>query len=478
MNWWLFLPEFLVVILAFAVFGLDLVTPDNRKNLLAWGGAIGLFIIIGAVVGLWGTNTILYDGLFYLDSFALIFKAFFLLVAVVIILSSLDHASRFLSHLGEYYGLIILATLGMMLMASAGEMITAFVAIELVSFSFYVLASYNKNSARSSEAGIKYIIIGAFSSALMLYGMSLIYAATKTTTFAGIFASLSTSGQMDFGWILGVLLILAGLGFKVSAAPFHMWAPDVYEGAPTPVTAFLSVASKAAGFVLLVRLFAMAFMPSIEVWRSMIVIMSVATMTIGNLVAMRQTNIKRLLAYSSIAQAGYILVGVASLSPSSPMAGNAIILHILGYGVSNLAAFVCIIVYQNLSDKENIEDYAGLSRRAPFVAMAMLVALFSLAGMPFFVGFISKFYLFTAAANQGMIWLALVAIFNSFISLYYYLQVVKQMYVRSPEDPGRLAVPALINVLLVVLVVLVSAVGIYPEPLLRFISAASQILLA
>ncbi|MBI2863309.1 MAG: NADH-quinone oxidoreductase subunit N [Chloroflexi bacterium] len=478
MSWWLFIPEFLAVILAFAVFGLDMVTPADKKNRLAWGGAIGLLVIIGVVVAYWGQTPRLYKELFYLDNFALLFKVFFLFVAVVIILSSLDHARRFLSHLGEYYGLIILATLGMMLMASAGEMITAFVSLELVSFSFYVLSSYDKNNPKSGEAGIKYIIIGAFSSALMLYGMSLIYAATKTTTFAGIFAALQQSGQLDFGWVLGIILILAGLGFKVSAVPFHMWAPDVYEGAPTPITAYLSVASKAAGFILLVRLFAMAFMPSVEAWRLLMAILAVATMCIGNFVALRQVNIKRLLAYSSIAQAGYVLVGVASLSPSSPLASNAIMLHLVGYGLSNLAAFVCVIVYQNLTQKEDIADYAGLSRRAPFVALAMLAALFSLAGMPFFVGFISKFYLFTAAADQGMIWLALVAIFNSFISLYYYLGVVKQMYVRSPEEPGPLAVPALINVILVVLVVLVSVIGIYPEPLLRAIGAASQIFIA
>ena len=273
---------------------------------------------------------------------------------------------------------------------------------------------------------------------------------------------------------MGLVLIIAGLGFKIAAVPFHMWAPDVYEGAPTPVTAYLAVGSKAAAFALILRLFSQAFMPAFDDWQIILVILAALTMTVGNLVALAQQNVKRMLAYSSIGQVGYLLMGVAALSP---LASNGVILHLAGYGVTNLAAFMCIIIFYNATNKEEISDFAGLADRSPFVAMAMTVALFSLAGIPFFAGFTTKFYLFTAAADGGLLWLVGLAMVNSLVSLYYYMMVMKQMYMVPAEDSTPLSVSMLSRGVLGMLLVGIIGIGIYPGPLVGAIEAATRAIL-
>ncbi|MFQ5825869.1 MAG: NADH-quinone oxidoreductase subunit N, partial [Dehalococcoidia bacterium] len=425
MNLWLFLPEFLVAGLAFVILGIDLILPQARKSYLAYGGALGLAGIMAATLTLHGEEAHLYGGLFLVDGYALFFKEFFLLLGLLILLASVEFVEKNLSHPGEYYGLILFSVLAMMLMTASGELITAYISLELLSFCLYILASYALHERRSNEAGVKYILLGAFSSALLLYGLSLVYGLAGTTNFEAIAAVLKSGEELGPGLLVGLVLVIAGFGFKVAAVPFHMWAPDVYEGSPLPITAYLSVASKAAAFALLLRLFAVAFLPAMAEWRGIMAGLAAVTMTVGNLVAIPQRNIKRLLAYSSIGQAGYLLMGMAALSS---MASSAIVFHLAGYAATNLAAFVCIIAYFNLSGKEDIPDYAGLAERAPFLATTLAAALFSLAGLPFFAGFTTKFYLFTAAANEGLLWLAALAMVNSLISLYYYLLVIKQMY--------------------------------------------------
>ena len=475
-NLHLLWPEFLITGLAFVVLTVDFLLPRERKNVLAVVSIVGLAAVAVFSILYLGNedDTPLYEGIFLVDRFSLVFKVGFLGLGVLIILASADFVKKYLHHPGEYYGIILFSILGMMLMAASAELLTAYISLELLSFSLYILVSMARDDPKSNEAGVKYILLGAFASALLLYGISLVYGVLGTTTFAGIGQAMGSGLDTSPNLLIGVVLILAGLGFKVAAVPFHMWTPDIYEGAPLPVTAYLAVGSKAAAFALILRLFATAFMQSIEEWQLVIAAIAAVTMTLGNLVALAQSNIKRLLAYSSIGQVGYLLVGVAALSAA---ASNAVILHLVGYGLANLAAFVAVIAFYNVTGTDEINDFAGLADRNPFIAMALTVALFSLAGLPFFAGFITKFYLFVAAAEEDMLWLAGVAIVNSFISLYYYLTIIKQMYMQPAEDRGpvRLSLPT--GGLLAILVVGTIAVGVYPSPLVDIIETATAVIL-
>ena len=476
MNYALFAPEFAVTALAFGVLGVDLVLPKERKGYLPWISVVGLVAVLAlSLVYLQGKETDLYDGLFRIDGFSLFFKAFFLVLGGLVVLSSVDYVKQHLSHPGEYYGILMFSILAMMMMASSGELLTAYISLELLSFSLYVLVSHGRDNAKSNEAGVKYILLGAFASALLLYGISQIYGMLGTTRFDEIHAALLLQGDtLNPAVLIGLVLIVVGLGFKVAAVPFHMWAPDVYEGAPTPITAYLAVGVKAAAFALILRLFSQAFLPAIEDWQVILVILSVLTMTVGNLVALAQSNIKRLLAYSSIGHVGFLLMGVAALSP---LASDGVMLHLAGYGASTLAAFLCVIIFYNATGKEEISDYAGLAERSPFVAMALTVALFSLAGLPFFAGFATKFYLFTAAASEGLLWLVGFAIINSLISLYYYLMIIKQMYMVDATDTSRVRFSAVSGGVLGVLVLAIVLIGVYPAPLVDAIQRATSAIL-
>ncbi len=359
------------------------------------------------------------------------FKVFLLAVAGFMLLASVDYVKKELTSAGEYYGILLFSVLAMMAMTAASELLTAYISLELFTFSMYILSGSAIHRPKSNEAGVKYILIGAFSTALLLYGISLIYGALGTTTFEGMAAALQNGPEAQIAFLAGLVLVIVGFGFKITVVPFHQWAPDVYEGAPTPVTAYLAVASKAASFGLLLRLFAMAFAPALADWRPVLAGMAAATIILGNLVAITQKNIKRMLAYSSIAQAGYLLLGVAALSP---LASTGLIFHLVGYSATNFLAFSCVIAYQNATGKEEISEYAGLAQRQPFLAVALSISMFSLAGLPIFSGFATKFYLFTAAAQQGLLWLVIIATAGSLVSLYYYLMVVKQMYLGKPAE--------------------------------------------
>ncbi|MCH8826055.1 MAG: NADH-quinone oxidoreductase subunit N, partial [Chloroflexi bacterium] len=300
--------------------------------------------------------------------------------------------------------------------------------------------------------------------------------------------ALGATEDLGPGVMLGIVLIIAGLGFKIAAVPFHMWAPDAYEGAPIPVTAYLAVGSKAAAFALVLRLFTEAFLPSVGDWQMLLVIMAVATMLLGNLVALVQTNMKRLLAYSSIGQVGYLLMGVAALAvvegdggvsiELSRLVSNGIMLHLVAYAVTNMAVFMCLAAIYNVTGRDDIAGMAGVARRAPLLGLVMAVSLFSLAGLPIFAGFTSKFYLFNAVAASGMLWLAGLAIFASLISLYYYLTIVRQLYIEPAEDPTPIFVPRLTSISLGVLLVGIVFIGVYPAPLMEAIQYASDVLLS
>ncbi|MBL8057945.1 MAG: NADH-quinone oxidoreductase subunit N, partial [Anaerolineales bacterium] len=373
------------------------------------------------------SGALILGGMLRNDLTAFVFRVLFLFAGAVTALISVD--SPTLGKAGEYYLVLIAAVLGMGLMASAADLLMLYLAIEMTSIGLYALAGFLRENDKSAESGLKYFLFGAFTSSIMLYGFSLLYGFTGQTNLYAVGAALAAM-PLEAA-LLALLLVLVGFGFKVSAVPFHFWAPDVYEGAPTPVTAFLSVASKAAGFAVLIRVL-LAVFPGIEgTWTTLIAVIAALTMTVGNVIALTQKNIKRLLAYSSIAQAGYMLMGLAALSAN----GLAAILYYLGmYTLTNLVAFGVIVLVSRITHSDEIADYAGLSRRSPGLALALLVAFLSLGGIPPLAGFFGKFYLFTSVMQSGLVWLAIVGVLNAIVSLYYYLIVLKVVYLGEPKD--------------------------------------------
>jgi len=489
-NLELLTPEFALAGLAFLVFTIDLFLPEGRKGYLAWLSVAGLLALIAvSLVMLWGEEEDLYNGLLAVDAFSLFFKVFFLGMGVFIILSSMDFVEDRLQHQGEFYGLLLFSILGMNLMAQSRELLTAYIALELLSFSLYVLAAYAKDSAKSNESALKYIIVGAVSSAILLYGVSMVYGVLGVTKFEEIAAGLAVASEVSPALWVGVGLILVGLMFKVSVVPFHMWAPDVYEGAPYPITAYLAIGSKAAAFALVLRLVAEGFVPAAdrwEQWQLVLAVLAGVTMLVGNLVALAQQNLKRLMAYSSIGHAGFILAGIAALSIDSSLASTGVMFYLVGYSITNLVVFAAIISFFNMTGKEMIADLGGLADHQPFLAASLAMGLFSLAGLPIFAGFAMKFYLFTAVATEGFLWLAGLAIFSSLISLYYYLQILRQVYIEPApagdgggdlleEHPALAKRPSL--TLLTVLGSGLAGIiwlGVYPKPLIDAIEAAGR----
>jgi NADH-quinone oxidoreductase subunit N len=496
-NLHLLTPEFVLAGLVFLVFAVDLFLPDHRKDLLAWISILGLLGLIALSLGmLLGEEASLYGGLLAVDAFSLLFKVVFLGMGVFIILSSIEYVRQYLSHPGEFYGLLLFSILGMNVMAQSRELLTAYIALELLSFSLYIMVAYALGNAKSNEASVKYIIIGAFSSAILLYGISMVYSTLGVTRYFDISAALINAGEVSPALWAGLSLIIVGLGFKLSAVPFHMWAPDAYEGAPLPVTAYLAIGSKTAAFALLLRLAAEGLVPAVDLWGQWQIILAVLaalTMLVGNLVALAQRNIKRLMAYSSIGHVGFILAGIAALSADSLLAANGVIFYLIGYSITNMMVFAGLISYFNQTRREEIADFAGLADRQPFLSAAIAIGLFSLSGLPIFVGFTIKFYLFAAVANEGFLWLAGLAIFSSLISLYYYLQVIRQMYIQpalaageattvhEPAPPGETTLPSSPSVLLLIVLALgllaVLWLGVYPAPLLDAVEAASRAIL-
>ncbi len=473
LDYSLLIPEYLLGGLALLIIFVDLMMPKVRKEMLPLITAAGL--IVAFCVSLAYLNTTNnFAGLFFIDDYTTFFRCFFIATTFAIVLASWQYVQQHLSNPGEYYALLVLSTVGAIIMAGAKELLTAYIGLELLSFSLYILVSFSKKDRRSNEAGMKYMLLGAFASALLLYGISFIYGTSGSTTYTEIAAGFAngTSG-FTTGTLLGLTLIVAGLGFKVAAVPFHMWTPDAYEGAPFPITAYLSATSKAAGFAMLLRLFSSAFMPVISDWQFMIATLSAITMVVGNLIALQQTNIKRLMAYSSIGQVGYMLMGITALSPAVT---SALLLHMTGYVVTNVCAFTAIIAYHNATGAEEIRDFRGMADRAPLLAAVTAVAMFSLAGMPLFAGFLTKFIFFQSVAEANYYWLAGVAVVSSFISLYYYLQVLRVAYVNTAPDSSRFHVPFITQAAVVILALGVFFVGLYPAPLFNVTDSVSKVL--
>ena len=392
------------------------------------------------------------------DRFSLFFNFLVLASTGLVILASVDYVRQMERYQGEYFGLILFSATGMMLLVSATELITIYIALELTTLPLAALAAFMMTRT-SSEAGMKFLIIGAISSAIMLYGMALIFGLTGSTTLEGIAASFQEPGQTVFGlggipafgsfaMLVGVVLLLVGFGFKISTVPFQMWVPDVYQGAPTPVVAFLSVASKAAAFAVLLRVFFMGFFDVGLDWGVLMAVLAVASMTIGNLVAISQSNIRRLFGYSTIAHAGYILVGVAAgvrelgagvnVPEFVPIGPNSVLFYLGAYAAANLTAFFVIIAISNRIGSDRIDDYAGLGRRSPVLAVALALALVALIGVPPTSIFIAKLYIFTAAVEADLAWLAILGVVNSVVSAYYYVRIIRVMFLQPATSEERI----------------------------------------
>ena len=384
-------------------------------------------------------------GMLVVDQYAIFFNIIFLIIAAVIILSSYSYVGKYVKADGEFYTLLLFSVTGMMFMASTSELLTIYISLELTSIPLYVMAGLLRTSERSAEAAVKYVLLGAMSSAILLYGFALLYGLTGTTDLTGIAISIEKGVQNGNVLVLiASVLILAGFGFKISAVPFHMWAPDIYEGAPTPATAFFSVGSKAAGFAALLRIFVTGGLGQVNLQSliTIVAIIAILTMTLGNLVAAVQTNVKRMMAYSSIAQAGYILVGfTASLSGQNSYGSSAVLFFILVYALTNLGAFAGIIALANATGGEKIEDFRGLAKRAPLLSAGTALCLLSLSGIPPMAGFVSKVFIFSAAWSQGLSWLVVIALINTVVSLVYYGRLVKVMYFDAPLKEDHLTTP-------------------------------------
>src|SRR3990172_8369063 len=473
LDYGLLIPEYVLGGLALIILAVDLLMPRVQKVTLpfiAGVGLIGAFILSLAYVD----TSDDFAGLIFVDDYTTFFRCFFIATTFAIVVASAQFVQKNLRNPGEYYALLVLSTIGAIYMAAARELLSAYISLELLSFSLYVLVSHAKHESRSNEAGMKYMLLGAFASALLLYGISFIYGTAGSTSYAEIQTAFE-SGTAGFtlGTLIGLTLVVAGLGFKVAAVPFHMWTPDAYEGAPLPITAYLSATSKAAGFALLLRLFSSALLPVADDWQFILAAVAAITMMVGNLVALQQHNVKRLLAYSSIGQVGYMLMGIVAISPA---VSSALLLHLTGYVITNVAAFTAIIAYNNASGAEEVREFRGMSDRSPLLAAVLAVALFSLAGMPLFAGFLTKFILFQSVAENGYFWLASLAVVASLISLYYYLYLLREMYVGEAPEPGRPRIPLLMQGAVVVLGVGVFFVGLYPAPLFDVTDSVAAVL--
>lgn len=477
-------PELLVMTAACFVLVLDPITASDRKDRLAWLGLGTLGLCCVWTAAHMDGRALVFSGHLIIDGYAGFWKLLLYVMTGLTILLSLAYLKVERIVLGEYYGFVLFALCGMMVMVSAADLLTLYLGMELMALSLYVLAGIKRYESRSLEAAAKYFVLGAFSSGILLYGISLLFGATGSTKLDAI--SAATAGGLNNPMlVLAVILMLVGFGFKLAAAPFHMWTPDVYEGAPTSVTAFMAVTSKAASFAAFLRVFVEALGGIKGHWVGLVVIVCLATLAIGNLVALVQTNLKRLLAYSSIAHAGYALVGVAAIGSATTSADTAqavasVMLYLAIYAFMTLGAFAIVgMLRRNGIEGEDIDSFAGLAKREPVTAFLMMIFMVSLAGLPPTAGFIGKLYLFMAAVHAGLTWLAVIAVLFAAISAYYYLRVVMAMYMREPEPHGgdvpTMADSPALTIVLTCATAGVILLGLFPGPL---VSLATQAMLA
>ena len=467
------LPAIIPAVTAMLIMLADVLVPGKNKSWLALVALLGLALAAVQAFVLYGSNATSFNNSVVADNLALGVTLVVLVATFVTILLSLDYLHARNLDLGEYLALLLGAASGMILMALANDLIVMFLGLELFSLPLYVLCAFWRTNNLSLEAGMKYFLLGAFSSAFFLYGIALLYGATGSTNLNTIALAPTAPGNILF--LMGIGLLLVGFGFKVGLVPFQWWMPDVYQGAPTPITAFMSVATKAAAFAAFFRAFLVAVPPSGLDWQIVLAILAVLTMTIGNVAALVQTNIKRMLAYSSIAHAGYILVALVAGGEAGI---SAALFYFAAYAVMNLAAFGGVIALgQGERERVNFSDLAGAAQQNPWAAAALAISLLSLAGFPPFAGFVAKFFVFGAAVNAGFVWLAILGVLNSLVSVYYYLGPIVRMYMNPPAEEWQQApvrTPIVLAFALVVVVLLTIGLGVFPSEVIQFAQAAGR----
>jgi NADH-quinone oxidoreductase subunit N len=474
-DWHAVAPELTLLAFGALVTVMDIVWLERGRRMTSSVASIALLVTMIPIItlALDGEDRVMFGGAFVVDNYALVMKAMFLLAGYVVVLLSTNYVAEGDYWENEYYGLLLSSILGMVLMASARDLITVFVALELLSIPAYMLATWRKRDLKSNEAGLKYYLMGVFASAIMLYGMSLLYGGAGSTLLTEINDAVSVDGSPSAIVVMGVIFVIIGFAFKVSAFPFHTWAPDTYEGAPTPVTAFLSVASKAAGFVALLNLLFVGFFGRDDVYEPLIWILAAASMTVGNLIALRQTNLVRMLAYSGVAQAGYMLAPLAVASDVGDAALTATVTYLLVYAAMNLGAFAIVLAVARKTRSAEIESFKGLFGYAPGLTIAMTVFLFSLAGIPPLGGWWAKFRVMEAVIDaesaSGVVLGVFVAV-NSVIALYYYARIGLGMWAEDAPDGDTtpIRVPASLMSALAITVALTIAFGVYPPLVSEF----------
>jgi len=488
-------PEVILAFGGLLVLGLDLILADDRHPLLSGASFVTLAAALIASFFLFGQEGVVpvasgaaIGSFFVVDNMTNFFRVLVTATSILVLLVSIDYVRERSRETGEFYALLIWVTLAVVLLAGSTDLIMFFLAFEFLSITSYIMVGWLRDAVPSNEGAMKYLLYGAISSAVMLYGMSLLYGATGSTSFAAIgkvFSNEAVKITPLFGVAMPALaLMLAGFGFKIALVPFHQWSPDAYEGAPTPVAAFLSVGSKAAGFAILIRVLMTALPEFAPNWQQILVVISILSMTVGNLVALMQGNMKRMLAYSSIAQAGYVMMGLIAFKSSFEAGGlsgiGGVLVYLFAYLFTNLGAFIAAIAYEEATGSVTIEDYAGMVRRAPWLAGALVIFFLSLAGIPPTAGFIGKFFVFGAAINQGFIFLAVVGVITSVISVVYYFNVVRTMFfLPAPDDvtaPVRSS-PA-INLALGITVAGTLLFGLYPQPFLNLANFGQRMISA
>ena len=480
-----FLPELAVTATILLLVVLHVASKSRTSAAPGFLALLGVgAAILLAGVSAPGSGKAIFEGMAVYDAFAVFFKVLTAFATLVVILMSMDSGELAGRSKAEYFIFLLSTLLGMFLLSSATDLVMLYLSLELVSIPSYMLAGYLKGRERSAEAAMKYVVFGATASGVMIYGFSLLFGMTGSTQIAEIGRALA-SGKPALPTLLAAVMVAVGFGYKIAAVPFHMWSPDVYEGAPTPATAFFSVAPKAAGFAVLVRFYYTVFAgtdPAAGMWRITSTMdwpllfagLSAVTMTVGNLVAVKQDNVKRLLAYSSIAHAGYMLMGFVLLSSAGI---EAILFYLVVYLFMNLGAFYVVVLVSNATrGGEDISDFTGLGSRAPFAAVTLSIFLFSLTGIPPFSGFIGKVYLFAEVIHREVYWLAVVAALNSVVSLYYYARIVRAMFLQEPKDASVIPVPAVSGAMLVLLAAPTLILGVYWEPVARFAHTSARML--
>ncbi|WP_292486085.1 NADH-quinone oxidoreductase subunit N [Methanohalobium sp.] len=476
----LFAPELTVVATALVVLLIGLFLNTESKKVLGYLASAGLFASLVLTLMNLDANAVMYSGTLTVDALSQFFKIVFLIVALLVSVASIKYTENN-EHVEEYFTLVLLAVVGMMMVASSNDLLVLFISFELASISTYALAGFERRNLKSLESAMKYFIIGALSSALMLFGISFVYGLAGTTNIPEIAQNSAMLVSSPLG-IVSIVLLVAGFGFKIALVPFHMWAPDTYEGSPSVVSSLLAAGSKKMGFVAAFKVFMIALVALKTELTMAFAILSVITMTLGNVIALSQNSVKRMLAYSSVAQAGYISMAFVVMSPMAITGG---LFYILSHGFMKAGAFLvtAVVGYMILSENreaenvDHLENFKGLAKRMPISAFSMMIFVFALAGIPLTAGYMSKFVLFSSTIEAGLVWLAVIAILNSAISLYYYARVVKYMYFY-PAEGERVSEPLPYALTLIAAVVGVLILGFWPEPFIQWAMEAANVLIA